>query len=204
MTLSWGDLAPTEGSLGAALEPMQRRLATLALAIARRPDLWRATVRHDPDLRWHCRLADLGDVEIWLLGWTDAQEVVLHDHGGSAGAFAVAEGELCEEYTERGVVGPLQSVFCPAGIARAFGPERIHHVTNRASAPATSIHVYSPPLTTMSFYELTPGDVPREVRVEHVLPEDEHEDQHEDGDGDLAGDTQDASSGYAEQGEDRR
>ena len=174
MTLSWVD--PT--SL-AALRPAapissapQARLGELALAIARRPDLWRAVVRHDPDLRWHCRLAELGDVEVWLLGWTFEQEVEWHDHGGSLGAFAVAEGELCETYTERGDRRPLRTAHCPAGSSRAFGATRIHHVTNRAGAPATSIHVYSPPLTAMSFYELAPGRAPEPVRVERILDQD--------------------------------
>jgi len=171
MTLSWGDLAPIDTARPApsAEERVATRLAALALAIARRTDLWRPIVRHDADLRWHCRLANLDDVEIWLLGWTAEQEVELHDHGGSAGAFAVAAGELSETYTEHGDRRPLRTAFCPAGIARAFGPTRIHHVTNRGSEPATSVHVYSPPLTAMSFYELAPGRAPRPVRVERIL-----------------------------------
>jgi predicted metal-dependent enzyme (double-stranded beta helix superfamily) len=172
MTLSWGDLAPTEHSARHdAADTIQTRLARLALAIARRSDLWRPLVRHDPDLRWHARLADLGDVEIWLLGWMYEQQVELHDHGGSSGAFAVAEGELHEDFTTRAARGPLRRAVCPTGSVRAFGPERVHHVTNRASAPATSIHVYAPPLSAMHFYDLAPGAAPRAVRTEHVLQE---------------------------------
>lgn len=174
MTLSWGDIAPTQSTAQPvpALHALPHRLAALALAIARRPDLWRPLVRHDPDLRWHCRLADLGDVEVWLLGWTFAQEVELHDHGGSAGAFAVAAGELFEDFTEIGDPRPLRSAFCPAGVARAFGPTRIHHVTNRSSAPATSVHVYSPPLTAMRFYDVAPGRAPQSFRTERIVAED--------------------------------
>lgn len=168
MTLAWGDLAPKDLERPAR-GGLERWLAALALAIAHREDLWRPIVRHDPDLRWHTRLATLDDVEIWLLGWTHTQEVVLHDHGGSSGAFAVAEGELYEHYTELDARGPLRTSFAPAGVARGFGPGRIHHVTNRAHAPATSVHVYSPPLDAMRFYELAPDGTPNAVRVERVL-----------------------------------
>lgn len=171
MTLSWGDIAPRnpDAQPAPALRDLPGRLAALALAIARRPDLWRPIVRHEPELRWHCRLADLGDVEVWLLAWTFEQEVELHHHGGSSGAFAVAEGELCEDFTELGDPRPLRSALCPAGVARAFGPSRIHHVTNRSSAPATSIHVYSPPLSAVHFYEKVPGSAPESFRTERIV-----------------------------------
>lgn len=174
MTLSWGDftsLAPAAPAFASASSDPQTRLAALALAIVRRPELWRPVVRHDPDLRWHCRLATLGDADVWLLGWMAEQEVAWHDHGDSAGAFAVAEGELCETYTERGDRGALRTTFCAAGTARSFAATRIHHVTNRAGVPATSIHVYAPPLQAMRFYELTPGRAPQPVRVERILDE---------------------------------
>lgn len=173
MTLSWGEHALDERGPrpGPDAADLGARLARFASAIARRDDLWRGIVKHDPHLRWHVRLADLGDVEIWLLGWTHEQEVELHDHGGSSGAFAVAEGELCEEFTERGTRGPLRRVVCPAGSVRAFGPERVHHVANRASAPATSVHVYAPPLAAMHFYELETGHGPRAVRTERIHQE---------------------------------
>jgi hypothetical protein len=40
-----------------------------------------------------------------------------------------------------------------AGTARAFGPSHVHRVVNSSASVATSIHVYSPPLVTMDFYE---------------------------------------------------
>lgn len=175
MTLSWGERAPDERTTrpDVAVDTLEARLARFALAVARREDLWRPIVKHDPHLRWHARLADLGDVEVWLLGWTHEQEVDLHDHGGSAGAFAVAEGELCELFTTRGSRAPLRRAVCSSGGVRAFGPERVHHVTNVARTPATSVHVYAPPLTAMHFYDLAPGDAPRPVRTELILQEEE-------------------------------
>ncbi|MBY0278054.1 cysteine dioxygenase family protein [Candidatus Binatia bacterium] len=175
MTPSWGEHAPDESTTrrDARAETLEARLARFALAVARREDLWRPIVKHDPRQRWHARLADLGDVEIWLLGWTREQEVELHDHGGSAGAFAVAEGELHEHFTTRGALGPLRRAVCRTGGVRAFGPDRVHHVTNVARTPATSVHVYAPPLTAMRFYDLAPGNAPQAVRTELVLQEEE-------------------------------
>jgi hypothetical protein len=46
-----------------------------------------------------------------------------------------------------------------AGRSLAIGPTRIHGVWNPGPANALSVHVYSPPLTAMTFYDprlLTP------------------------------------------------
>jgi hypothetical protein len=40
-----------------------------------------------------------------------------------------------------------------AGQLRDLPLGTIHDVVNRAVEPATSIHVYSPPLTTMTYYD---------------------------------------------------
>jgi hypothetical protein len=41
-----------------------------------------------------------------------------------------------------------------AGDGVGFGPRYVHDVRNLSEAPAVSVHAYSPPLTTMSFYDL--------------------------------------------------
>ena len=38
------------------------------------------------------------------------------------------------------------------GQGSAFGPRHIHDVANHAAGPATSIHAYSPPMASMTFY----------------------------------------------------
>ena len=62
----------------------------------RRPPLWSAVVRHDPDGRRPVRLIATERYEVWVIGWTTGQHVGVHDHGDSAGAFVVTEGELTE------------------------------------------------------------------------------------------------------------
>ena len=125
-------------------------LLRVAVGVATTPSLWKPMLHHDPVMRWHVRLHRDDEHEIWLLGWTAQQEVELHDHGGSVGAFAVVEGRLVEDH-----VGPrgFRQRRWPAGTASAFPAARIHHVWNPGPAPATSIHVYSPPLSSMTYYE---------------------------------------------------
>jgi hypothetical protein len=38
------------------------------------------------------------------------------------------------------------------GGGSAFGPSHIHDVVNIGDVPATSVHVYSPPMASMTFY----------------------------------------------------
>jgi hypothetical protein len=39
-----------------------------------------------------------------------------------------------------------------AGGGAAFGPHYVHDVVNAQTAPATSVHAYSPPMESMTFY----------------------------------------------------
>ncbi|MFG2004068.1 cysteine dioxygenase [Spirillospora sp. NPDC048911] len=124
------------------------RLAETARALAAAPDEWLRRVRLSPEGRWYERLHRDDDHEIWLISWLPGQATGLHDHGGSRGAFAVALGEL-EEH-DLAVTRQLTT-----GQTRAFGPDYVHDVRNTSTAPAVSVHVYSPPLSVMNRYDLT-------------------------------------------------
>jgi Cysteine dioxygenase type I len=145
------------------LEDREARIITGALApatllcitreLACDAATWRALAQHQPHERWFLRLASHDDYDTWLIGWDSHQGVDLHDHGGSAGALYVVEGELLETSTRREHSGALAEQLLSAGTARAFGPGHVHRVVNPSAAVATSIHVYSPPLMSMDFYE---------------------------------------------------
>src|SRR6266513_3868760 len=77
------------------------QLSEIAAGTAARTDHWRDLVRYDPARRWYRRLELTQEYEVWLLSWQPGQGTGFHDHGGSAGAFAVALGEL-QEHTVRG------------------------------------------------------------------------------------------------------
>jgi hypothetical protein len=126
--------------------------------LARNQETWRAQVQHTPRERWFSRIAAHDDHDVWLIGWDSYQGVDLHDHGGSSGALYVVDGELLETSTRREGVF-LQEQHLVAGTARAFGPGHVHRVVNPSAAPATSVHVYSPPLVTMDFFAADGGSL---------------------------------------------
>jgi hypothetical protein len=128
-------------------------LLGIAHELARDPEKWRALAQHRPEERWFRRVAACEEFDTWLIGWDAHQGVDLHDHGGSAGALYVVEGELLETSGRRDGGTGLHDQRLTAGTARAFGPGHVHRVVNPTAAVATSLHVYSPPLVSMDFYE---------------------------------------------------
>src|SRR5579871_2269404 len=81
-------------------------LGDIAAGLAAAEPLWRAVVRHDPAGRRPVRLLATDRYEAWVIGWKPGQGVDLHDHGPSAGALAVVEGELTELVPRRGRLVP--------------------------------------------------------------------------------------------------
>lgn len=141
------------------------RTAMIARSLADAEHLWRGVVRHDPQARWYTRLHRSDDVEVWLLGWELGQDTRVHDHGGAGGAFAVAEGQLVEHHTSHHRRGDLRRRVHAVGRGAAFGASYVHDLANHGPGIATSIHVYSPPLSSMTFYQITSG---RPAVVERV------------------------------------
>ena len=52
--------------------------------------------------------------------------------------------------------GRLRHRRLPKGASVSFGPDHIHDVVNGGARQALSIHVYSPRLRSMTFYENRP------------------------------------------------
>ncbi|HXW45015.1 MAG TPA: rhodanese-like domain-containing protein [Streptosporangiaceae bacterium] len=140
-------LAPGAGRLSAG------QLRSIAMALVARRDLWADLVVRDPDVRWYLPLHRSNSCDVWLLAWERGQDTDWHDHGGSSGSFAVAEGCLTEQY--RVPSGRLSRRRLTAGQAIAFGPGHVHDVAHGGAGSATSIHAYSPPLVAMTYYSAT-------------------------------------------------
>jgi hypothetical protein len=113
-------------------------------------------VEYDEQERWHQRLYRDRRVDLWLISWLPSQGTQLHDHGGSAGAFTVLSGELSEAVYRAGhsETDALTERRRESGLAIGFGEGYIHDVRNLGSEPAVSVHAYSPPLTSMNFYDI--------------------------------------------------
>jgi hypothetical protein len=139
-------------------------LADLALALGRREELWRHLARHDPEDRYFLQLYRDVHVDIWLICWLDAQDTGFHDHDLSSGAVYVCEGTLVEDRLHA-TGGALRETSRerPAGALFHFDPSYIHRVRHPGGdEPATSIHVYSPALWRMGYYEIDEaGDLRR-------------------------------------------
>lgn len=114
-------------------------------------------LRFDPEKRWHERIHRDDDVDVWVISWTPTQGTLLHDHAGSSGAFSVVSGELSEQVVTASYSDGAGLIELPreAGESTAFGPRYVHDVRNLSNDNAVSVHVYSPPLRLMNYYEVS-------------------------------------------------
>jgi Cysteine dioxygenase type I len=103
-------------------------------------------------------LLELTDtIEIWAIHWPKDKGLELHDHGGSVGALWVLDGTLEEHYLTPEKSLARRSLVSGGGAA--FGPRYVHDVVNTLDAPATTVHAYSPPMPSMTFYRLEHGQL---------------------------------------------
>jgi Cysteine dioxygenase type I len=150
--------------------------APLAAALGATADRWLDRVRYRPLSRWTQLLEaadaaallhpdlhrDLAGVQIWVLSWLPGQGTPLHDHGRSAGAFAVVRGALTERVVATGPFG-VHETSARLGVDRLrhFGAHYVHQVTNEDDEPAVSVHVYTPALREMNTYDVRAGGLLR-------------------------------------------
>ncbi|GAA4490643.1 cysteine dioxygenase family protein [Rhodococcus olei] len=125
--------------------------------------------------RWSVRLHADDDVDVWLISWVPGEATELHDHAGSLGALTVLSGTLAE-YRWGGA--ELKFRTLAAGDQASFPLGWVHDVmqapdtTAGPDRPTLSVHAYSPPLTAMSYYEVTDHGSLRRTRTELTdLPE---------------------------------
>lgn len=148
--------------------------AAVARDFAADTSAWLPAIRFDENHRWYSRVAATTDYEIWLLTWLPGQRTGIHDHGGSAGAFVVAQGTLREDTVDQpwsdGLDGSrvrVSSALFGAGSVRRFDRHHVHEVVNDGVVPAVSVHAYAPSLGSMSRYRLE-GDVLRVTASERA------------------------------------
>jgi hypothetical protein len=126
--------------------------------------------------RWFTRLHGDGELDVWLISWVPDKSTELHDHCGSLGALTVVSGALAETRWDGARLRRRRLV---AGDQAAFPLGWVHDVTwsrdhvNEAgrektavAAPTLSVHAYSPPLTAMSYYDVTERNTLRRNRTE--------------------------------------
>jgi Cysteine dioxygenase type I len=137
-------LHPAARSIGADV------LTAIAAGLAVVTVPWELAHDDVPTERRYQRVLSTPEYEAWVIYWPSGELLDLHDHGGSAGAFSVVSGELDEATVEAGTTVVRRFA---RGESSEFGSSRVHAVANRGAAIATSVHVYSPPLSSMIYYE---------------------------------------------------
>ncbi len=169
MTIIEPDAGPRPG--GPSFPAARADLLAIVRTFAAEEDRWRPRVQHQIYRRQFERLAADDDHEVWLICWDLGQTTLLHDHGSAAGAFVVVTGTLLEDYGHPGS-GRLAQRRVTRGRFRSFGSDYVHNLVNPGPGLATSIHAYSPRLTTMTYYAVLPdGTVPvRTLAVEMPEP----------------------------------
>lgn len=103
------------------------------------------------DRRYAC-LADTDLYDAWLIHWAPSARLEFHDHGGSRGVVVVTEGRLVEHYFD-GQQPALRRRAIDVGDVVTIPLSRIHAVVNPGQKAALSLHLYSPPLRSMTFFD---------------------------------------------------
>jgi hypothetical protein len=125
------------------------------------------------DERWATRIHADDELDVWLISWVPDKSTELHDHSGSLGALTVLSGSL-HEYRWDGT--QLVRRRLDAGDQAGFPLGWVHDVMRAPLAfsgapapaeigPTLSVHAYSPPLTAMSYYEVTQAKTLRRSRT---------------------------------------
>jgi len=142
--------------LAAPLSPDELTRVAARLACSIDP----TAARQPEQTRWWTSLGTTPRWDAWLEGWPQGDAIELHDHGGSTAVVQVLAGRLLETWLDDR--GQLRRRRLEVGSSVWLSRRHVHDVVNVDALPALSVHVYSPPLRTMTWYTATPrgGAVP--------------------------------------------
>jgi Cysteine dioxygenase type I len=132
--------------------------------------------------RWFTRIHGDDELDVWLISWVPGHHTELHDHCGSLGALTVVSGSLNEfRWDGTGLrcrrldagdqagfpLGWVHDVVWAPRLVTVSGPRNVGAAPpEHAVKPSLSVHAYSPPLTAMSYYEVTNRNTLRRQRTE--------------------------------------
>ena len=138
-----------------------QQLRRFATELAATPEHWRRLVRHTDDMRVYEQIWDDGDINAWLICWSEDQDTGFHDHDESAAAITVVSGTVREDRLT--LAGPPRSRELGAGETFTVPAVAIHRVLHAGVGPAVTIHAYSPPLRRTGAYHVgIDGELERE------------------------------------------
>ncbi len=142
----------------AAIQPApslsSQQLASFVRQLVHDRRSWADLVEHHPE-RWWTRLVGTDSLDAWLITWPRDLATELHDHGDSWAAFAVVGGALTEHTALPS--GRRSTRTLRPGPLGVVPPGGVHDVVNADPTPAVSVHAYSPPLRSMTYYSQSGG-----------------------------------------------
>jgi cysteine dioxygenase len=128
-------------------------LIDLAGRLELSPELVEAHLHFDPQRYARNLIVRTQAFELLALCWFPGQQTVIHDHGGSVGAVRVYRGNLTSRLFAAPDGKPARmtdvDIVAPGGLA-AVDRHHIHQLANPGPEELVTIHVYSPPLRTIS------------------------------------------------------
>jgi quercetin dioxygenase-like cupin family protein len=133
------------------IEELEQFVTSLASSRER----WAHLVRHCSDVRVYEQIWDDEDVNAWVICWSEDQDTGFHDHDLSAAAIAVISGAVREDRLRLG--SSPRSQVIRGGASFSVPPVAIHRVMHSGTAPAVTIHAYSPPLARTGVYRVGAG-----------------------------------------------
>jgi rhodanese-related sulfurtransferase/mannose-6-phosphate isomerase-like protein (cupin superfamily) len=124
-------------------------LVEMASGLALAAEAWAAGLERHPSARTGLRILATDAYDVWLLRWPPDTEVSPHHHGDSDAAFSVVSGRLKETrwLDRRRENRVLRSGECVA-VRRG-----VIHEVRAEDVEALSLHVYSPPLARMAYFD---------------------------------------------------
>lgn len=109
---------------------------------------------HASDAPRSSRLLATAFYDVWLITWPGGSGIEPHDHGNVRSVLHIVDGELTEIFSDRtGRSDPAVRIL-HRGASMPAEPSVVHAMTNRSGADATTLHVYSPPLVDVTFFDL--------------------------------------------------
>jgi hypothetical protein len=112
-------------------------------------------VRGDPDdpaSARSTRLIATALYDVWLITWPIGSSIGPHHHGGARSVLQVVEGELVESFSDQPEEGLPRRRVLRKGDATCGEPPFLHDLGNSSDSVATSLHVYSPPLSDLTLF----------------------------------------------------
>jgi quercetin dioxygenase-like cupin family protein len=105
-------------------------------------------LERNPDARTGLRILATDSYDVWLLWWPAGTAVSPHHHGDSDAALVVSSGALKETHW---LDGRREERRLTRGQGATVERGVVHDV--EAEVDALSVHVYSPPLARMAFFD---------------------------------------------------